>query len=160
MASRQTADRIISRDISFLSLPNPPFFMHVKICTPICHFNWLKSSNGEQDADRLLALLDSAQSISAFFSATQNSFWPLFLPIFSFFFFFFFCLLLRAADHAFSWLVMWQLHSDAQFSEDVVQSSGRRITLPNLSDYHWCTSHIPAFNFKVVGKAGTDKFGK
>lgn len=156
MASRHTVDRIISHDISFLSLHNLPFFMHVKICTPICHFNWLKSSNGEQNADRLLALLTSAQSVSAF-SATQSSFWPLFLPIY--FFPFFFILLLRAADHAFSWLVMWQLHSDTQFSDDVVQSSHRRITLPNLSDYYWCTSHIPEFKFKGVGKARIDKFG-
>lgn len=74
-------------------------------------------------------------------------------------FLFFFILLLRAADHAFSWLVMWQLHSDTQFSDDVVQSSHRRITLPNLSDYYWCTSHIPEFKFKGVGKARIDKFG-
>lgn len=86
MASRQTVDHIISHEISFPSLPNLPFFMHVKICTPICHFNWLKSSNGEQNAGHLLALLALAQSVSAF-SATQNNFWPLFLSIFSFLFF-------------------------------------------------------------------------
>lgn len=104
MASRQNADHIISRDISFPSLHNLPFFMRVKICTPICHFNWLNNSNGEQKADCLLALQDSAQSVATF-SGTQNRSRPLFLHIFPFILFFF-SLLLRAADRAFSWFVM------------------------------------------------------
>lgn len=81
MASWLNVDRIISHDISFLSLPNLLFFMHVKICTPICHFNWLKSSNGEQNADHLLALLALTQSVSAL-SDTQNSIRPLLLAIY------------------------------------------------------------------------------
>lgn len=103
MASRQTVDRVISHDISFLSLPNLPFFMHVKICTPICHFNWLKSSNREQNAERLLALLASAQSVSAF-SATQKQL-SAFISL-HFVLSFFFSLLLRVTEHAFSSVMM------------------------------------------------------
>lgn len=89
MASRLNADRIISRDISFLSLPNLPFFMHVKICTPICHFNWLKSSNGKQNADRLLARLAMAQSVTTVSRNTKQRL-AFISPHFHFFFIFFF----------------------------------------------------------------------
>lgn len=48
MASWQTVDHIISRSIFPLLICHS--VMHIKICTLLCHFNWLKSSNRQQNA--------------------------------------------------------------------------------------------------------------